>query len=202
MKPARVDTKFKLEQLVQRLDHHNKRARLVEAGEAPSPAPAPAQAAPAAATKPAQQGPAGKPAQTPEQLPKKDDASALTVAAVVDQLNAIRAGKSFKDTVVQQELERYYEGLDDSEKEALHAYLKGLAQIVSGQVDAGQAEEPSNHGVETKAVGTKRRQIKPNIVKKSSKPAGQAPAAVAPGLGAPKEDTTPPSASPIVPKKR
>lgn len=199
MKAARVDTKQKLEALVQRLDAHQRRVRLAEAGEG---APAPAQAAPAATgAPPAQKAPAGKPAQTPESLPKGEDASAVTVETIVQQLNTLRAGKSLKDTIVQQELGRYFDGLDDSEKEALHAYLKGLAQIVSGQVDAGQAEEPSNHGVETKAVGKKTRQIKPNVVKKAPKPAA-GPAAAGPSLGAPKEDTTPPSAGPIVPKKR
>lgn len=195
MKPARVDTKQKLEQLVQRLNEHQRRVRLVEAGEAAAPAPA-AQPAPSAA-------PVGKAAQGPETLSKEPDASTssdVTVESVVQQLNAIRGGKSFKDTLVQQELARYFDGLDDSEKEALHAYLKGLAQIVSGQVEAGQAEEPSNHGVETKATGKKTRQIKPNVVKKTTL-AKPTPAAGAP-LGTPKEDTTPPSPGPIVPKKR
>lgn len=197
MKPARVDTKQKLEQLVQRLNEHQRRVRLVEAGETVAPASggASAQPAPSAA-------PVGKAAQGPETLTKEPEPSGnsdVTVESVVQQLNAIRGGKSFKDTLVQQELARYFDGLDDSEKEALHAYLKGLAQIVSGQVEAGQAEEPSNHGVETKATGKKTRQIKPNVVQKAaSKPT---PAAGAP-LGAPKEDTTPPAPGPIVPKKR
>ena len=198
MKPARVDTKQKLEKLVQRMNEHQRRMRIVEAGEAPAPA-----AAPAAAQATPAKAPVGKPAQAPEQLEKTADTegSALTVDSVVQQLNAIRGGKSFKDTLVQQELARYFDGLEDSEKEALHAYLKGLAQIVSGQVEAGQAEEPSNHGVETKAVGKKTRQIKPNVVKKTAKPAA-APGTAGPGLDAPKEDTTPPAPGPIVPKKR
>lgn len=202
MKPARVDTKQKLEVLVQRLDAHHRRARLAEAGEG-APAPTAAPAAGASPQAGQQKAPAGKPAATPESLPQTNPApsSEVTVEAVVQQLNTLRAGKSLKDTLVQQELARYFEGLDDSEKEALHAYLKGLAQIVSGQVDAGQAEEPSNHGVETKAVGKKTRQIKPNVIQKIAKPAA-APAAAGPKLGAPKEDTTPPSAGPIVPKKR
>lgn len=197
MKPARVDTKHKLEQLVQRMRDQERRVRLVEAGEAAAPATA---ATPTA--QPATQAPVGKAAPAPEQLDKNtQDSSEVTVESVTQQLNAIRAGKSLKDTLVQQELARYFEGLDTSEKEALHAYLKGLAQIVSGQIDAGQAEEPSNHGVETKVTNKKSRQIKPNVVKK----AAPKPSAAAPGgapLGAPKEDTTPPSAGPIVPKKR
>ncbi len=190
MKPARVDTKQKLEQLVQRLNEHQRRVRLVEAGEAAAPAATAATAQPS-------QAPVGKPAQTPEPLDKKvADSSEVTVDTVEQQLNTIRAGKSLKDTLVKQELARYFDGLDASEQEALHAYLKGLAQIVSGQVDAGQAEEPSNHGVETKTSGKKTRQIKPNVVKKSS----LAPKPTT--AGAPVEDTTAPTAGPIVPKKR
>lgn len=191
MKAARVDTKQKLEQLVQRLNEHQRRVRLVEVGETAAPAAAAAPAAQAA--NPA----AGKPAQTPEPLGKETAGSSeVTVDTVEQQLNTIRAGKSLKDTLVKQELARYFDGLDASEQEALHAYLKGLAQIVSGQVDAGQAEEPSNHGVETKVSGKKTRQIKPNVVKKASLAPKPSTAAV------PVEDTTAPTAGPIVPKKR
>lgn len=205
VKPVRADTKQKLEALVLRLNEHQRRARLVEAGEAPAPAggaaPAPSGAAPQAG-----QQPTGKPTQGPEQMQKSTDdesSAAITVQSVVEQLNTIRAGKSLKDTVVQQELGRYFDGLDDSEKEALHAYLKGLAQIVSGQVDAGSAEEPKNHGVETKETGKKTRQIKPNVVK-TAKPPVAKPGAITPGatLGPPKENTAAPSPGPIVPKKR
>lgn len=198
-KPARVDTKHKLEQLVHRLNEHQRRVRLVEAGEAAA-AP-PAQSAPPAAAAPK----SGSAAPTPPPLDKppatEQPVNDVTADSVVEQLNAIRGGKSFKDTLVQQELSRYIDGLDESEQQALHAYLKGIAQIVSGQVEAGQAEEPSNHGVETKATGKKSRQVKPNVVKKAA--VAQKPAAV-PGApaSAPKEDTTPPSVGPIVPKKR
>ncbi len=195
MKPARVDTKQKLEALVQRMRDQERRVRLVETGEA---ATQPA-AAPPAGQAPAQ-APVGTAATTPEPLEKKTtNTTDVTVDSIVQQLNTLRAGKSLKDSAVQGELSRYFEGLESSEQEALHAYLKGLAQIVSGQIDAGQAEDPGNHGVETKITNKKTRQIKPNVVKKSaSKPA--APGAA--GLGAPKEDTTPPSAGPIIPKKR
>lgn len=194
MKPAKVDTKQKLENLVQRLSEHQRRVRLVEAGESP--------AAPGGVTSPAPatQGPTGKaaPAGQPLEKAQQPESSNVTVESITQQLNTIRAGKSLKDTLVQQELARYFDGLEPSEQEALHAYLKGLAQVISGQIDAGQAEEPSNHGVETKVASKKTKQIKPNVVKKPT----PKPAPVSGGLGAPKEDTTPPSAGPIIPKKR
>jgi len=197
MKPARVDTKQKLEALVQRMREQERRVRLVEVGETAS-APT---ATPAAAGQAPTQASTTTAAPTPAQLDKPTpDVVDVTIESVIQQLNAIRAGKSLKDTLVQQELTRYFDGLEDSEKEALHAYMKGLAQIISGQVDAGQAEDPDNHGVETKIVNKKTRQIKPNVVKKSVKPT--AVPVGNPVAGAPKEDTTAPSAAPIVPKKR
>ena len=193
MKSARVDTKQKLEALVQRMREQERRVRLVEASDVATAA--------RSTTQPATQGPVGKPAAASEQLGKNEtETSDVTVESITQQLNTIRAGKSLKDTAVQQEIARYFEGLETSEQEALHAYLKGLAQIVSGQIDAGQAEEPRNHGVETKVTSKKSRQVKPNVVKKlAPKPT---PTPGVSSLGAPREDTTPPSVSPIIPKKR
>jgi hypothetical protein len=198
-KSARVNTKYKLEQLVHRLNEHQRRARITEADEAP-----PAVATPTQSTS---TGPntskSGTVALNPlgELESQKAPDNNITVDTIIQQLNAIRSGKSFKDTLVQQELSRYVDGLSESEQEALHAYLKGIAQIVSGQVEAGQAEEPSNHGVETKVTGKKSKQIKPNVIKKTL-PTQKPVVMPNVSINAPKEDTTPPTAGPIVPKKR
>ena len=127
---------------------------------------------------------------------------AVSVQTIVDQLNAIRGGQSFKEQKVMDELTRYFDGLEDGEQEALHAYLKGLAQIVSGQIDAGSAEEPSDHGVATKTTGKVTRTIKPSVTRKQANPANAAPQAAPIQRTAPtsKEDTSAPA--PIVPKKR
>lgn len=123
---------------------------------------------------------------------------APTVTDVVDQLNALRAGRSFKEAPVLDQLKRYYEGLADSEKQALFAYTKGLAQIVSGQVDAGAAEAPREAGVEMTSTGKHVRTIKPNVIRRTpEQPKAASPVDLS---GPPKEDRTPPM--PIVPKKR
>ncbi len=115
-----------------------------------------------------------------------------TVDDVIEHLNAIRAGRSTKDEDVKSEFSRYYDGLDKSEKEAMVVYLKAIAQIVSGQVDAGSVVDPKNHGVETSLSGKRSKTIKPNVVKRSS--VNVVPAATK------GENTTAPA--PIVPKKR
>jgi len=203
MKSARIDTKMQLEALVGRLNAHVKRvaAKLTEVGEAPpagGSAPPAASAAPVATPAAPKGTPAAptEPTETPTEVP-------VGVAAIVDQLNSIRGGQSFKEAKVMDELKRYFDALDEGEQEALHAYLKGLAQIVSGQVDAGSAEEPSDHGVSTASSGKTTRTIKPSVTRKPS-PANpaKAPAAVpiSKVTSPSKENTAAPA--PIVPKKR
>lgn len=179
-KGVNVTTRLQLEELVSKLSHHAKRASrlLAEAEETPAAASA---------------------APEPEATPAVTDAK-VTVKTVIDQLNAIRGGRSFADEPVTNELTRYFDGLEPGEQSALHAYLKGIAQIVSGQVEAGSAEEPKDHGVATKATGKANRTVKPNVVRQKPSPAKAAEVPVARVAAAPKEDTTPPA--PIIPKKR
>jgi hypothetical protein len=204
---ALVDTKHQLENLVVKFNEYNKRSiRLLEAEGAPAPNAGAASVSTPTST-PSQSVPTNNVSQagslkdqsteeTPESTPK--DGGIPTMSAIIDQLNTVRAGRSTKDPEVKQEFQRYFDGLDDSEKEALYAYLKGIAQIVSGQVDAGSAEEPKNHGVATTTTGIRTRTVKPNIIKNSPKkntsvtPAQTSNSSV--------ENTAPPA--PIVPKKR
>jgi hypothetical protein len=204
---ARIATKQQLEVLVSKLTEYTKRKPLREAegavAGAPAPTAAPASAAPAAVTPPTA-SPAPKPATPDPNAKQKQEVEGVpTLANIVDQLNTLRAGRSLKDEEVKVQIQRYFDGLDDSEKEAMHAYLKGIAQILSGQVDAGAAEEPKNHGVSTQTSGKRSKNIKPNVIRKQASPtlpggAGAAASAVA--ATPPRENTTPPS--PIVPKKR
>lgn len=88
---------------------------------------------------------------------------------IVSKLNAIRAGRSFKDEAIKSNLESYISNLDKAEKTALLAYLKGIEQIVSGQVAGSDATEPRDPepNVDTKkkdAASVKK--IKPTIVHK------------------------------------
>ncbi len=210
---ARVATKQQLEVLVSKLNEYTRRKPLREAEGggggvvgAPTAGAAPASAAPAQG-----QGQPQVPSSPTSGASDQDTGSndqevdgVPTVKNIVDQLNALRSGRSLKDADVKEQLDRYFEGLEDSEKEAMHAYLKGIAQILSGQVDAGTAEEPKNHGVTTQTSGKPKRTIKPNIIRAKqapkAPPAGAGAAASAVASKPPRENTTPPA--PIVPKKR
>lgn len=88
---------------------------------------------------------------------------------IINKLNAIRAGRSFKDDAIKSNLESYISDLSKAEKTALLAYLKGIEQIVSGQVSGTDAVEPKDPepNVDTKkkdAANVKK--IKPTVIHK------------------------------------
>lgn len=122
----------------------------------------------------------------------------ISADEVIEKLNTIRAGKSFKDEKIKSAMESYVNDLDDAEKTALFAFLKGIAQIVGGEVEGKEALEPSDKPASVKMEkkpSSQKVTIKPNVIKKPS--AGEKPkerASKSP------EDTTPPA--PIVPKKK
>jgi hypothetical protein len=75
---------------------------------------------------------------TIEDLEQKD----VSLESLLDKLNTIRAGKSFKDQTVAAELEEYYNGLSSTARMALYTFLKGLAQLSLGEVDGSAAVRP------------------------------------------------------------
>ena len=122
----------------------------------------------------------------------------ISADEVIEKLNTIRAGKSFKDQNIKTAMESYVSDLDDAEKTALFAFLKGISQIVGGEVEGKEALEPSDKPANVKMEkkpSSQKVTIKPNVIKKPS--AGEKPkerASKSP------EDTTPPA--PIVAKKK
>lgn len=118
----------------------------------------------------------------------------VEVSDIVEKLNAIRAGRSFKDEAIAAELDKYFTGLDNAERVALFAYLKGIQEIVSGVGTGEEAVEPSDPepGVEMKREPKKQAiHIKPNVIHKSS-------ATTQPEKSL--EDTSAPVVAPITPK--
>ena len=122
----------------------------------------------------------------------------ISADEVIEKLNTIRAGKSFKDQNIKTAMESYVSDLDDAEKTALFAFLKGISQIVGGEVEGQEALEPSDKPANVKMEkkpSSQKVTIKPNVIKKPS--AGEKPKEKA---SKSPEDTTPPA--PIVAKKK
>lgn len=117
----------------------------------------------------------------------------VEVDDVIEKLNSIRSGKSFKDEKILASLTKYFDELEDSEKFALVAFLKGISQIVTGEIEGQQALDPGDKPFDIqmkKSGGGGKVVLKPKVIKSS----GDAEKSVTS-----KEDTSGPV--PIKPKK-
>lgn len=120
----------------------------------------------------------------------------VTIEMIVEKLNSIRSGRSFKDQNIMSQMSTYFNDLNDNEKLALYAFLKGISQIVTGEVSGEQAVDPQKTHPELEVTAKndqKVHKIKPNIIKKKSSAPAQPTAK-------PAENTASPA--PIVPKSR
>lgn len=103
----------------------------------------------------------------------KSDAAAMaegevTVDDIVDKVNSIRSGKSLDNEQVSSAMETWVNGLDDAERTALLSFLKGIAQIVTGEVPAAAASEPSDNPASVdmkKDPKALKINVKPNVIK-------------------------------------
>jgi len=92
----------------------------------------------------------------------------IDVDDVIQKLNTIRSGKSFKDEIIKLKLSEYVESLTRPEKTALFAFLKGIAQLVTGEFDAESASDPSDNPADVKmekGSTLQKKTVKPNVIK-------------------------------------
>ena len=126
---------------------------------------------------------------------KKLKTGNVSVEDIIEKLNSIRSGKSFKDDSIMSSFKKYFDDLDKTEKTAMFAFLKAISQIVTGEVSAAAAVDPSEKpaDIEMKKVGGQSSvSIKPNVIKSSEEKKEKKPSS--------KEDTAGPV--PITPKKK
>jgi len=146
------------------------------------------------------------PEKAPDMQPEEEKSSAthdddmenlkqgdIEAADVIEKLNSIRSGHSFRDQEVKANMEQYVDSLSTAEKTALLAFLKGISQIVTGEIPAAKAEDPGNDPSSVKMQkgpeAAKTKHVQPNVIK------GKQPAQKKPSS----EDTSAPV--PITPKK-
>lgn len=63
---------------------------------------------------------------------------------IKDAINILRAGRSLKDEEISQELNDYYNLLDNDERGVLLLFLRELSKILTGAIDGDEAQDPSN----------------------------------------------------------
>ena len=144
----------------------------------------------------------------PDDTEQKLKSGEVSVKDIVEKLNSIRSGKSFKDSAVSKAIDDYVAKLKKPERVALMSFLQGISQIVTGEVPGQAAVAPESQPADVdmeKGNEPKTIQKKPNVIKGPGETSKAAPmpakkaTAMKPGQE-PEEDTTPPA--PIVPKKR
>lgn len=141
---------------------------------------------------------AASPSKTMDDETEKLKSGDVTPDDITDKLNAIRSGKSFKDENIKGNMTQYIESLSKAEKVALMAFLKGIAQIVTGEIPAQNAEDPKDKPSDVKmekGTSVKTKHIQPNVIR------GSAPQKKKQGG---EEDTSSPKSTPapITAKKR
>lgn len=90
-------------------------------------------------------------ADNPEDLPAAEKAMSLddteggySFDSVMTAINTLRAGRSLRDKEIKDELSGYYDRLDENEREILFLFLKELSKILTGAIEAEEAQDPSD----------------------------------------------------------
>lgn len=100
---------------------------------------------------------------------KKLKTGKVTFDDVVEKINSIRSGKSLRDNGIAENLETYFEDLSTPEKVALFAYLKGISQILTGEIEAEKAQDPGEDPASVKMEKSKgagqKKTLKPNVIR-------------------------------------
>ena len=90
--------------------------------------------------------PAEQPGEAPEEPESSSDSGAVGASfdSVVQAVNNLRAGKSLRDSSIKQQAQVYYDKLSEDERTTLLVFLNALSDIIAGQVDGKDAQDPSD----------------------------------------------------------
>lgn len=148
---------------------------------------------------PAEEPPSEEPPEEPE-VQQSDDEGEVGASfdSVVQAVNNLRAGKSLRDSSIKQQAQDYYDKLSDDERTTLLVFLKAMSDIIAGQVDGIDAQDPSDPPVSIK-IGGESEDSQEDMTEPEEEP--EAPdaetqedelSADEAGEEPPEEDTTPP----------
>lgn len=105
------------------------------------------------------------------QKEKQSDASKTFGAsfdALIRAINKLRSGKSTKDSAVRDQAAIYYERLEEAEREVLVMFMKEMAEILTGETDGAEAQDPEDDPLNI--VVSKTKKDTPEEVSQSAAP--------------------------------
>ena len=92
-----------------------------------------------------------EPESEPEPEPEEKDVSGqekeelkASLDALERFINALRAGKSLKDSTIEDQLELYFDRLGDDEKSLLVLFMREVSKILSGKIQGDAAINPND----------------------------------------------------------
>ena len=99
----------------------------------------------------------------PEEKPRSDNQEELKASldALERNINALRAGRSLKDSTVESQLEIYFDRLGDDEKELMVLFIRELSKILSGEIDGNTAADPNKDPYNLDVVSSDEPEVKP-----------------------------------------
>lgn len=80
----------------------------------------------------------------PESEPSQPEELKASLDALERFINALRAGKSLRDSTVEDQLETYFDRLGDDEKSLLVLFMREVSRILSGKIDGDSAVNPND----------------------------------------------------------
>lgn len=79
-----------------------------------------------------------------EEAPEETGEIGASFDSVVKAVNNLRAGKSLRDSSIKQQAQVYYDKLTEDERTTMLVFLNALSDIIAGQVDGKDAQDPSD----------------------------------------------------------
>lgn len=86
-----------------------------------------------------------EPSEEPEETPEEETGTVgASFDSVVKAVNNLRAGKSLRDSSIKQQAQNYYDKLSEPERTTLLVFLQAISDIIAGQIDGKDAQDPSD----------------------------------------------------------
>ena len=123
-----------------------------------------------------------------EAEPESPEDFGVSFDSVIAAINALRSGRSLRDSSVKQQALDYYDRLDDSERKVLLLFLNSFADILTGEIQGSAAADPSEPPYSVKISSgdeDQEAEIERDVSKQSSEPEEEPP-------DEEEEDTSPP----------
>jgi hypothetical protein len=80
----------------------------------------------------------------PEPASSEPEFLEVSLDSITDSIKQLRSGRSVDDSRIRDEMRTYYDRIDESEKQALLAFMRAFSGILTGDLTGASAPDPSS----------------------------------------------------------